>query len=312
MKRMGKTGNWIQREKRKSFYIFMALWIIGFAVFQLIPILWGFKVSLTNQMAFSVKVKYVGFNNYILALKDPAVYYAIYTTLLYAFLNTAIQVSLGLLLALLIDQKMKGQGFFRVMFYLPYVIPIVATGWIMRIFFDKNVGTLNLLLLNLGLIKNGISWMGEYGMFTILTAGFWRVGWSMLIFIGGLATIPGDLYDAASVDGASYLKRFQVVTLPFLSPFIAFQLVVSFIYGMQVFILPYLLSPTAIRGAQITLEAPPKETFFILSKGYDLIFNRGRLAYGFAVLWITFIIVLIFSLIYTYLVKKATYSEMEN
>ena len=312
MKRLGKTGNWIQREKRQSFYIFMALWIIGFAVFQLIPILWGFNVSLTNRMAFSVTVKSVGFKNYLLALKDPTVYYAIYTTLLYAFLNTAIQVSLGLLLALLVDQKMKGQSFFRVMFYLPYVIPIVATGWIMRVFFDKNVGTLNLLLLNLGMIQNGISWMGEHGMFTILTAGFWRVGWSMLIFIGGLSTIPGDLYDAASVDGAGYLKRFKVVTLPFLSPFIAFQLVVSFIYGMQVFILPYILNPTAIRGAQVTLQTPPRETFFILSKGYDLIFNRGRLAYGFAVLWITFIIVLIFSLIYTYLVKKATYSEMEN
>ncbi|TFG63041.1 MAG: sugar ABC transporter permease [Spirochaetales bacterium] len=312
MDKIKLSRDYILRDNRKSFYLFISFWIIGFAVFQLIPILWGFRVSLTNQMAFSVKPKFVGLENYVKVFQDGAVFYSIFTTLLYAVLNTVIQIFIGLILALLLEQKIKGQGFFRVVFYLPYVIPVVATGWIFRIFLDKNIGFLNILLTNLNLMGNKINWLGEHAMFSNLAASFWRVGWSLLIFIGGLSTIPDELYDAANVDGVRFLQRIRIITIPFLSPFIAFQLVVSFIYGMQIFILPYILNPIPIRGGQVTWSVPPKQTFFILSKGYDLIFTKVRLAYGFAVLWITFIIVLIFSLIYSRLVKKATYSEMEN
>ncbi|QEN09167.1 sugar ABC transporter permease [Oceanispirochaeta crateris] len=303
--------NLIEKEKRLSFYCFMSLWILGFAIFQLIPIFWGFRVSLTNQMAFSVQTKFVGFANYITVFQDPTIFVSITYTLLFALLTTILQVLIGFILAMLVEKYFIMQSFFRVMFYLPYVIPIVATGWIFRVFLDKNVGTLNIFLTQIHLISENVSWLGEYGLLSILMANFWRVGWSMLIFIGGLSTIPRDLYDAASVDGAGYVKKMMIITIPFVSPFIAFQMVVSFIYGMQVFILPYILNPAAIRGAQVTAEAPPKETFFILAKGYDLIFNKGRLAYGFAVLWVTFIIVLMFSLIYTRMVKKMTYSEVE-
>lgn len=307
-----KNNNLIEREKRKSFYWFMSLWILGFAIFQLIPILWGFRVSLTNQMAFSVQTKFIGAANYAKVLNDASVFASIGNTLMFSVLTTVLQVFIGFFLALLVEKHFTFQKFFRVMFYLPYVIPIVATGWIFRVFLDKNVGTFNIFLSNLYLINENISWLGEHGLLSILMANFWRVGWSMLIFIGGLSTIPNELYDAASVDGAGYLSKMRIITIPFVSPFIAFQMVVSFIYGMQVFILPYILNPTAIRGAQVTAEAPPRETFYILAKGYDLIFNKGRLAYGFAVLWVTFVIVLVFSLFYARLVKKMTYSEAEK
>lgn len=302
----------LERERRKSFYLFMSLWIFGFTVFEVIPVLWGFKVSLTNQMAFSVNVKFVGLRNYAKAFADATVFYSILTTFLFALLNTVIQVALGFALALLVNGNVRGKGLFRLFYYLPYVIPVVAAGWILRVFFDKNIGTLNLLLRSLGVITENISWLGDYGMCTVIAAGFWRVGWSMLIFLGGLATIPLELYDAADVDGAGPARKLGIITLPLLSPFIAFQCIVSFIYGMQEFILPYILNPTAIRGGQITMESPPKETFFILAKGYDLIFNKGRLAYGFSVLWISFIIMLAMSIAYARLEKRSTYSEMDR
>jgi multiple sugar transport system permease protein len=290
----------------------MSLWIAGFALFQLIPILWGLNTSLTNRMAFSVQVNFVGFQNYLKLFTDEGVFYSIYTTFIFATLNTVIQVALGFALSLMVNTKKLGKGFFRLFYYLPYVIPVVATGWILRIFFDKNVGTLNILLSNLGIISQNVSWLGDHSMFTVLAAGFWRVGWSMLIFLGGLATVPSELYDAADVDGAGSVRKLGIITLPMLSPFIAFQCVVSFIYGMQEFILPYLLNPAAIRGGQVTIENPPREIFFILPKGYDLIFNKGRLAYGFAVLWVTFIIILVLSLIYIRIARKTTYSEMDG
>jgi len=219
-------------------------------------------------------------------------------------------VVLGLFLALLLQKKIPMRGLFQVLYYLPYVIPIVATGWIFRIFLDRNIGFLNIMLDTLGLVPTKINWLGDHTMLSILASSFWRVGWSLLIFMGGLSTIPPDLYDSASVDGASYPQRLRIITLPFLSPFIAFQLVVSFIYGMQIFILPYLLNPTALLGDQITEFPPPAQTFFVLAKGYNIIFNHGRLAYGFALLWVTFLVVFALSLIFNYVARRATYSEM--
>lgn len=307
---MKQKSGLMQRDQRKSFYIFLSFWLVGFLIFQLIPILWGFRVSLTNRMAFSVTVKFTGLKNYIELFRDAAALTSIWSTLVYSFLNTAIQVGLGLFLALLLQKKIPLRSLFQVLYYLPYVIPIVATGWIFRIFLDRNIGFLNILLDAINLTSTKINWLGEHTMFSVLAGSFWRVGWSLLIFMGGLSTISQDLYDSASVDGANYFQRLRIITLPFLSPFIAFQLVVSFIYGMQIFILPYLLSPTPMRGANITMVPPPPETFFVLSKGYDTIFNKGRLAYGFALLWVTFIIVLILSMLFNYVAKRATYSEM--
>ena len=235
---MMRKKSYLSREKRISFYSFISLWLIGFLVFQLIPILWGFKVSLTNQMAFTVNVKYVGLANYAKLLMNASFWYSLYTTFIYSILNSVFQVSIGLFLALLLEKNMRGKSFFQVAFYLPYIVPIVATGWIFRLFLDKNIGTLNMLLDYLPVSLDRINWMWTFPLFAILLANFWRVGWSLLIFIGGLSTIPQELYDAASVDGCRRLTAIRVITLPFLSPFIAFQLVVSFIYSYQVFVLP--------------------------------------------------------------------------
>ncbi|MCP4403222.1 MAG: sugar ABC transporter permease [bacterium] len=308
---MGRK-NYLGREKRISFYSFISFWLIGFLVFQIIPIMWGFKVSLTNQMAFTVNLKYVGLKNYIKLFGDASFWYSLYTTFIYSILNSVLQVCIGLFLALLLEKNMRGKSFFQVVFYLPYIIPIVATGWIFRLFLDKNIGTLNLLLDSLPISLERVNWMGTFPLFAILLANFWRVGWSLLIFVGGLSTIPQELYDAASVDGCRRLTMIRVITLPFLSPFIAFQLIVSFIYSYQVFVLPYLLNPTPIRGAQLTTPTLPKETFFILAKGYSTVFDKGRLAYGFSMLWITFLFILVFSLIFMKILNKVTYSEVET
>jgi multiple sugar transport system permease protein len=264
-------------------------------------------------MAFTVNVKYVGWANYKKLFMDASFWYSLYTTFIYSILNSVLQVCLGLFLALLLEKNMRGRSFFQVAFYLPYIIPVVATGWIFRLFLDKNIGTLNLLLDALPISLERVNWMGTFPLFAILLANFWRVGWSLLIFMGGLATIPQELYDAADVDGCGRFNMIRVITLPFLSPFIVFQLIVSFIYSYQVFVLPYLLNPNPIRGAQLTQQANlPKETFFILAKGYSTVFNKGRLAYGFAMLWITFLFILVFSLFFMKILNRATYSEVET
>lgn len=308
-----RKKNYLATEQRISFYSFISLWFIGFLLFQIIPILWGLKVSLTNQMAFTVNVRYVGLANYQKLLTDAGFWYSLYTTFVYSIYNSVIQVTIGLFLALLLEKNIFGKDFFQVAFYLPYVIPIVATGWIFRLFLDKNIGLLNTFLEYLHLFPDRINWMGTFPLFSILLANMWRVGWSLLIFIGGLSTIPQDLYDAAEVDGCGRFRMIRVITLPFLSPFIVFQLIVSFIYSYQVFILPYILTPNPLREAQLTQQTGlPKQTFFILARGYSTVFDKGRLAYGFAMLWITFLFILVFSLFFMKILNKATYTEMET
>lgn len=304
----------LNRERRKTFYYFLSLWIIGFIVFQIIPILWGFKVSLTNQMAFTINLKFVGLKNYIKLMMDMSFWYSIYATFVYSILNSILQVGLGLFLALILEKSIRGKSLFQLAFFLPYIIPIVAAGWVFRVFLDKNIGMLNTILEYLNFSAEGIHWLGEYPLSSILATNIWRVGWSLLIFIGGLSTIPQDLYDAAKVDGCKPLTMIRVITLPFLSPFIVFQLIVSFIYGFQEFILPYLLNPYPIRGAQLTMQGDniSPSIYVILTKGYDTVFVKNRLAYGFAMLWVTFILILLFSLIFMKILKKYTYTEIET
>ena len=304
----------LNRERRKTFYYFLSLWIIGFIVFQIIPILWGFKVSLTNQMAFTINLKFVGLKNYIKLMMDMSFWYSIYATFVYSILNSILQVGLGLFLALILEKSIRGKSLFQLAFFLPYIIPIVAAGWVFRVFLDKNIGMLNTSLEYLNFSAEGIHWLGEYPLSSILATNIWRVGWSLLIFIGGLSTIPQDLYDAAKVDGCKPLTMIRVITLPFLSPFIVFQLIVSFIYGFQEFILPYLLNPYPIRGAQLTMQGDniSPSIYVILTKGYDTVFVKNRLAYGFAMLWVTFILILLFSLIFMKILKKYTYTEIET
>ena len=304
----------LNKERRKTFYYFLSLWIIGFIVFQIIPILWGFKVSLTNQMAFTINLKFVGLKNYIKLMMDMSFWYSIYSTFVYSILNSILQVGLGLFLALILEKSIRGKSFFQLAFFLPYIIPIVAAGWVFRVFLDKNIGMLNTIIQYLNFSAEGIHWLGEYPLSSILATNIWRVGWSLLIFIGGLSTIPKDLYDAAKVDGCKPLTMIRVITLPFLSPFIVFQLIVSFIYGFQEFILPYLLNPYPIRGAQLTMQGDniSPSIYVILTKGFDTVFVKNRLAYGFAMLWVTFILILLFSLVFMKILKKYTYTEIET
>jgi multiple sugar transport system permease protein len=134
----------------------------------------------------------------------------------------------------------------------------------------------------------------------------------MIIFLGGLSTIPNELYEVARIDGAGYLRRLRKITIPLLSPFIFFQLVVSAIYSMQKFVEPYILNPRQIRGGNLTQQVPPKDTFFVMTRAYDIVFNRSRFAYGIALLWILFAFILIVTVIFVKLGGFVVYSEAEE
>ena len=147
---------------------------------------------------------------------------------------------------------------------------------------------------------------------SILALAFWQAGWSLVIFLGGLATIPDELYEVATIDGARYGRRLRHITLPLLSPFIFFQFVASMIYAMQTFIQPYIMSPKPLRGENLFYETPPRETFFIMAQAYQEVITKHRFAYGIAMLWTLFAVILVITIIFIRLGGFVVYTEVEE
>jgi multiple sugar transport system permease protein len=302
----------LERHKRASFYIFLLPWIIGFLFMQVTPIVWGFIISLTNRSAFPIAVRFVGLKNYLELFRDKAVLGSYWVSFVYTVANTLIGVVTGFLFALMLDRNLPGRGFFRTILYFPYMIPMVAVGWIFRIFLERDTGFLNILLMRLGILESGIPFIQQSPMGSILILSLWQAGWSMIIFLGALSTVPRELYEVATIDGAGYGRRVRHIMLPLISPFIFFQLVMSFIYAMQAFIQPYILNPRPIRGNWLMVNTPPEETFFVMSRAYYIITTQNKFAYGLAMLWVLFTVVLLGTILFVKFGGFWVYTEAEE
>jgi multiple sugar transport system permease protein len=263
-------------------------------------------------MAFTVQRKFVGLANYVKLLSDPEVLYSFLTTFIFTLSHTCLAVITGLIIALLLEKELPGRGVFRTILYFPYMIPLIAVGWIFRIFLDRDTGFFNIFLMKIGFIQSNIAWIGQYTRGSIVSLGIWMSGWSMIIFLGGLSTISEELHESARIDGAGYFSRLFRITLPLLSPFAFFQFVTSNIYAMQKFIEPYILNPKQQRGGELTQQRPPRETFFVMTRAYDTVFNKNQYARGLAVLWLLFIVILIITIVFIKLGGFVVYSETEE
>ena len=142
--------------------------------------------------------------------------------------------------------------------------------------------------------------------------GLWGIGQQMVTFLAGLQGIPQEMYEAASIDGANSWRRFWAITLPLISPFIFFQLVVSFIYAMQVFIQVYILNPRQIRGQFLFMNQPPPDTFFVMARGFFSVISQKRFSYGLAMLWLLFAFVLIVTILFVKFGGFWVYTEVEQ
>jgi len=303
----------VERHNRLLFYVFISPWLLGFFLFTVVPIGWGFYVSLTNRMAFSVRPKFTGIGNYLDLITDGDIRYSFATTFGYAIEATILAILTGFFLALLLEKKIRGRSIFRIFFCFPYMIPLVAVGWIFRIFLERDTGFLNVLLTRFGLISSRIDWLSRFPRGSIVGLSFWSAGWSMLIFLGALSTVPEELYEVAKIDGAGYFRRLRHITLPLISPFIFFLTTVSMIYSLQVFLEPFLLNPyRAPAGGQVIAGFTPKETMFVMAKAYIDIIGYGRWGYGHALLWLLFVLILLLTLVLYRLRFFWVYTEIDD
>ncbi len=231
-------------EDRKWFYFFLIPAIIGFSILTAYPFFRSLFLSFTNSNLMSPdKWSFVGFDNYLYLFGgelygDPDFWPAIWNSFVYGFFAVILTTVLGLAAAYAVTREYRATGVFRTLWYIPSILPGVAVtimfGWI----FNPSYGTINQILLGLGIDKNSLPlWFESENsyMLTLLTMGCWGFGGKMIIFIAGLKDIPKDYYEAAQIDGAGAGTQFFKITLPLLTPSIFYNMITGIIAGMQVF-----------------------------------------------------------------------------
>ena len=293
------------RAKRRSrtFYAFITPWLLGLVFLTLIPFIFGFVISLTNYDGVNLPtVKFMGLQNYTRAFSDAYVGLSIGRTLVWGALNLPLWMGLSFILALILNQDVKGRGFFRTLYYLPSVVPAVAAVTVWKILLDSNNGLLNGVI---SLFQPGtaIGWMTTYAMQGMTAIAVWTgLGGGMIIFLAGLQNIPDELVEAAKIDGANGWQVFRHITLPLMTPIIFFQLIMGLIGSFQQLVYPLLLSTTP---AGFT---PPRSIYLYMIYTYKQIFADQRYGYGSALLWLLTISVTALTLIVFWSQKFWVYS----
>ena len=221
----------MKTKKRREFvpYLFIAPWIIGFLVFTIGPLIFSLIMSFFNWPVIG-EPNFVGLGNYVeMFTKDKQVVKSLLISIRYAVIFVPLNMGIALFLAMLISQPLKGVKVFRTIYYMPTVISGVAIsiiwGWIL----NSKYGILNYLLSFLGI--EGPQWLVDpkWAILAVVIASAFGVGSMMLIFYTNIKGIPIDLYEAASLDGASPARQFFSITLPIITPTILFNLITSII-----------------------------------------------------------------------------------
>lgn len=218
--------------------MFLAPSIMGFCIFFLIPFIGGFYYSLVDS---PVNGSFAGFSNYISLIKNPSFIKAVTNTVLFTIISVPLNMLLSLELAILLNKEIYGKSILRTLFITPLVVPVASVVLIWQAFFDIN-GTLNVLIAAFGL--NPVDWMKtEYARGVVLIVYLWKnIGYSMVLFLAGLQSIPVQYYESARIDGANSWQQFKNITLVYLTPTAFFVFIMSIINSFKVFRETYLIS----------------------------------------------------------------------
>ncbi|MBW7454711.1 carbohydrate ABC transporter permease [Paenibacillus sepulcri] len=276
----------VNRQKRISGkykgLLYISPWIIGFLIFQLYPFFASMYYSFTSFDLMSAP-KWIGFDNYItMFTKDDMFRQSLKVTLIYSLIAVPLKVSFALLVAVILNVKMRGVHFFRTVYYLPSILGgSVAVAVLWRFLFMKE-GIVNQMISYVGI--PAIDWLGNphIALFTISTLAVWQFGSSMVLFLAGLKQVPGELYEVGRVDGASRIRMFFSVTLPLLTPILLFNLIMQTVNAFQEFTGAFVILPDG---------GPLKSTYLYGMKLYDEGFKFLKMGYASALSWILFLII---------------------
>lgn len=292
----------IQKARQNIGLLFIMPWVIGFLVFQLYPFIVSFFYSFTDYNMVR-EPSFIGLKNYLrLFTTDPDFTKSFMATIYYTVFSVPAKLVFALLVALVMNSKLKGIGMFRTVFYLPSILGgSVAIAALWKIMFMRE-GLVNQMLGYLG--APAIDWLSIPGtaMFTICLIQVWQFGSSMVLFLAALKQIPNSLYEAATIDGASKLRQFFKITLPMISSIIFFNLIMQSITALQNFTSAFI----------VTRGGPLKSTYVLGMKLYKDGFGSFKMGYACSISWVIFAMVLVLTVALFASSKKWVYYEDEG
>jgi multiple sugar transport system permease protein len=283
--------------------LFISPWAIGFAVFYVYPFFATLYYSFTRFTGVG-NPAFTGFSNYSSLFHDAIFRTALFNTFYYTIIEVPLSTAAALGLALLLNMNVRGQAFYRTLFYIPSIVPVVASSLIFVWIFQPSFGIVNSLLSDIHV--NGPAWFFSiaWSKPTFILLGLWGLGQPMVIYLAALQGVPKEMYEVAALEGANAWQRLRKITIPMISPVILFNVVLSLVLSIQYF-----------TQAQV-IESPPgspgNSTMFFVIYYYQQAFEYLHLGYASAMAFILFILVLIITALLLRSSSRWVYYENEQ
>ena len=276
-------------------WIFILPAILGTFIFIIIPMLCSFGLSFTKWDLLN-PVEFVRLENYIQLFNSDLFYKVLTNTVFFALSTSILGVIIPLILASILNSKIRGSEFYKTAYFLPFITPMVVVGIVWAWIFDPNIGLLNQVL------QIHINWLydSKYAMSALIIVSVWKlIGYNMIIFLSSMSGISQSMFEAAKIDGANAFQTFKNVTIPLLSPTIFFVVIITAISSFQVFDLIYLM----------TQGGPFDSTNVLVYAIYKNAFEYFHIGKASAIAYVLFVIILVLTLIQWRFRKKLVYNE---
>ena len=288
----------MNKKQNVTAYLLLLPLIVLFGLFTVYPFLYGVFISLHQWDGYGTK-RFIGFSNYIRALMDKSLYAAALHNVQYAVGTVSGKLILSFCLAILMQRNFKGVTFFRAVFFVPVVLSATTVGVIWARIYDPVLGLLNTFFTKANLISEPIPWLSDpkLAIWSLVIVDLWKwTGYHTVIFLAGLTTIPDELYESASIDGANYFQRLIFITIPQMRGVILMNMTIALMGAFSVFDLVYIM----------TKGGPYKSTEVILTFMYNQTFEGGNTNYGYGstIAMLLFVIILCITLMMNRLMNK--------
>ncbi|WP_309242087.1 sugar ABC transporter permease [Paenibacillus sp. S150] len=276
-----------KRREQWAGWIFIAPEVIGMIILSVFPLLFSLFLSLTewNLVGGLSAIHFIGLDNFVNLFKDNHFILALKNNVLFTVGTVPLTMVLGIILSALIHKKLYGKTFFKVAFFIPYICSTVAIAAVWQALYHPSKGPLNQMLMQLGMSEPP-RWLVDtsFSLIAIMVIYIWQIlGYQMIIFLAGMTNIPEELYEAATIDGATGMQQFRRITVPLLGPTTFFLAITSTISSFKVFDMIKFL----------TNGGPNYSSTVIVYQIYEAGFERFKMGYASAMSWVLFLIIML-------------------
>lgn len=295
MEKFKKIFGNLTNNERFAGWVFILPALVGTLIFIIIPVICSFGLSFAKWDLLN-PIQFVGLTNYREIFSEALFYKILLNTVVFALATSVLGVIIPLVLACILNSKIRGAEFYKTAYFLPFITPMIVIGVVWEWIFDPNIGLLNHVL------HLHINWLYDthFAMPALIIVSVWKlIGYNMVIFLSSLSGISQSMFEAAKIDGANELQTFKNVTVPLLSPTIFFVVIITAISSFQVFDLIYLM----------TQGGPLNSTNVLVYAIYQNAFEYFNVGKASAVAYVLFVIILVLTLVQWNLRKKLVYNE---